>query len=211
SRLRPNMPLNFASGFRALGVAVALALATAPAAEPKPSSPLIGATREQVLAQFGEPKSHIVAGNREVLFFDHDRITLRDNVVIETEKISVEPVRRPPAAGASDATPTPAAAQPGPAANPAAPVAPNAPTPVPSATTVVETTPASANAAPATAAASTPTPVDPNAPLEIKPVRPGSVPRPAPPPPRTVAATAAPANPPPAAPPPTAPPPALPT
>lgn len=106
-------------------MAVAFSLVAVRAAEPKQPS-LIGVTREQVLARLGEPKSNIVAGSREVLFFPRQRVVLRENVVIEVEQLPAEAPRRPPpppvepipapavAAGASPGAPG-ATAAPGPA------------------------------------------------------------------------------------------------
>ncbi len=146
----------FAVGLRACCVAVALILATADAAEKKP---LIGATRVQVLERFGEPKSAIVAGTREVLFFARDRIVLRDGVVVEVEQLPAEqPVRRAPPPPAPE---IPVAA---PVAPP--PAAPAAPQPAPA-----EVSPPAANPAPAAAPILAPTP-EPAAPrVEIKSVR----------------------------------------
>ena len=86
----------FAAGLRAFCVAVALLLATARAAEPKPS--LMGATREQVLLRYGEPKSIIVAAGREIMFFARERVVLRNGIVVEVELLSSEPPRRLPPA-----------------------------------------------------------------------------------------------------------------
>lgn len=109
----PNMPFKFAPVFRACCVVGLLLVLSASAAEQKPS--LVGATREQVIARFGAPKSHIVAGDREVIFYPSQRLVLRNNTVVEVEELAVE-------------TPTPTPAPP-PAANaesdakPASPVA----------------------------------------------------------------------------------------
>lgn len=159
-------------------MAVALVLATAPVvhAAAAKSDPLIGATRDKVLEKFGEPKNTMVAGNREVLFFEHDRVTLRDNVVISVERIFTEPRRpvTPPPAPApvvgdqpasSTATPPVSGSKEGsaPASVPTAPAA---------APTSTEAT--AATAAPATPVA--PAAPDPNAPLEIRVRAPGSRP-----------------------------------
>ena len=61
-----NMSVPLALGLRAICVAVGLLLVTARGAEPV--SPLIGATKDQVLARYGEPKSQIAAGNRVIYF-----------------------------------------------------------------------------------------------------------------------------------------------
>jgi hypothetical protein len=156
---RRNMPPKFAVRFRAICVAVALASATALTVHAAAAKdPLIGATREQVLAKYGEPKNTIVAGNREVLLFERDRVTLRDNVVIQVERLP-EPVRH---------TPEPAPAP--------APVAATSATPTQStsannAPATATTTPAPAATTSTTSTASTPpasAAPDPEAPLEIK-------------------------------------------
>lgn len=88
-------------------------VASAPAAEARA---LIGLTRDQVIEQLGEVKSLINAGSREVLFFERDRVTLRDGVVIEVDGIAPpRPTPPPPVTPA----PTPEAL-----VDPAAPVAP---------------------------------------------------------------------------------------
>ena len=97
------MPLKFM--IRACGLVGALTLCLAFGAERKPS--LIGATRDEVIARFGEPKSNIVAGSREVLFFTGERVVLRDNRVIEAEEI---PVEAPPPPPPKPAVPSDAAA-----------------------------------------------------------------------------------------------------
>jgi hypothetical protein len=86
-----NMSVTLAPGLRAICVAVGLLLVTARGAEPV--SPLIGATKDQVLARYGEPKSQIAAGSKVVYFYPREKITLRDNVVVEVESFSMEPVR----------------------------------------------------------------------------------------------------------------------
>lgn len=144
------MPAKFVVALRACGVAVALGLLTAWAAEP--ASPLLGATREQVLARLGEPRSQIEAGDRVVFFYAKERVIFRANVVVEVEAIVPEPVRRPPPApetttpapgetAPNGATPgTPPASTPPPAGP--APVAPAAsPTPAPSAAAPTATPP----------------------------------------------------------------------
>src|SRR5262245_44142748 len=84
--LSPNMPVMFAVGLRACCFAVLLALGTVRAAEPP--HPLVGATREQVLTRYGEPRSQIESGNRVILFYPRERVILRDDVVIEVEQVS---------------------------------------------------------------------------------------------------------------------------
>lgn len=90
-----NMSVTLALGLRAICVAVGLLLVIARGAEPV--SPLVGATRDQVLARYGEPKSQIAAGNRVIYFYPREKIVLRDNVVVEVESFSMEPVRPPDA------------------------------------------------------------------------------------------------------------------
>ncbi|HVS51140.1 MAG TPA: restriction endonuclease [Opitutaceae bacterium] len=184
------MPPKLALGLRACGVAAGFFLTTAFAAEQKSSPPppapsLIGASREQVLARFGEPKSNIVVGPREILFFEHDRIVLRNNVVTEVERLAAEPPRRPVAPLAAEAAtassdtapdaadksaPAPADKPAARASAPAAAAGPSASTPN---TAAARSTPP-ASAAPVVAAAPTPPPAAKNndAPLEIVAVRP---------------------------------------
>jgi hypothetical protein len=101
-----NMPSKFAPVFRACCVVGVLLFATARAADQKPA--LIGATRDQVVAQFGAPKSHIVAGDRELIFYPGQKLTLRDNVVVEVEEIPIEstPPPAPPSADSTDSSNT---------------------------------------------------------------------------------------------------------
>lgn len=103
----------FTIGLRACCVALTLMLASAPAAEQPPS--LVGATREEVLARYGEPRSIIAAGGQEIFFFARERVLLRDGVVVEVEPLAEEAAPRRPAALA----PAPSAA----AANQAPPTA----------------------------------------------------------------------------------------
>jgi hypothetical protein len=182
-----NMPPRFAVGFKACCVAVALTLAAAQAAESQPA-PALGATRQQVLARMGEPKSNIVVGNREVLFFERDRVVLRDNVVVEVERLPADLPRH---------TPPPA-----PAAQPAAGEETNSSSPAPEPAAEKEK---SAAPAPAAAASESPAPArkpvtppapppapDPNAPLAIMAVRPAgsTTPRSEPAPPVAATTTA---------------------
>lgn len=83
------MQSTFASGLRAGCVAAALVLAFAYAADDK--SKLVGINREQVLARYGEPRSVMKAGGREILFFARERVILRDGVVVDVEPIATEP------------------------------------------------------------------------------------------------------------------------
>jgi len=145
-------------------------LADAQAAEPV--SPLMGATRAQVLSRYGEPRSQIESGDRLIFLYPRERVTFRGDVVVDVEPIVPEPVRRPPPAE------TPPAAAPG--ADPAAPASP-APDTAPGGQT-----PPSPPAGAAPQASSTPPgppPPPPEPKLEIKLVRPpGSKDLPAPPP-----------------------------
>lgn len=137
------MPAKLAVALRVWVVAVALGLGTVRAAEP--ASPLLGATREQVLARLGEPRSQIDTGDRLVFFYPRERVIFRGNVVVEVEAIVPEPVRRPPPPPPETTTPAP-----GDAATPATPSgtpstvtpppagpAPTAPTPTPAPQTPV--------------------------------------------------------------------------
>lgn len=162
------MPPKFAVGLRACCVAVALVCTPARAAE---RSPLLGATRQQVVDRLGEPKSAIVAGSREILFFNNERLVLRDGVVVEVENIAAEVAPRRPTP--AETTPAPAAPPPA-AATPPARETPASPAPA---------TPAAAPAAtpepaPAPAAGGTP-PAD-DGKLSIKSVRPQGASRTAP-------------------------------
>src|SRR5260221_2688966 len=109
NRCFPIMRPLLAVRLRACCVAVALVLVSVNAAETKESS-LIGSTREQVLARRGEPKSQVVAGNREILFFSRERVVLENNVVVEIELLSAEQPRRqtPPIAAVESTVPAPA-------------------------------------------------------------------------------------------------------
>ncbi|MDP3073874.1 MAG: restriction endonuclease [Opitutaceae bacterium] len=139
-------------------MAAGLLLAVVHAAEPP--HPLIGATRDHVLGQYGEPKGVISAGNRTVLSYPHERLVLRDNQVVEIERLASEPVRRPapPAAEAA-----PAAAAPAPSAAGAAPPVGSDSAPIAAPAPVVD----------ATSAAPVPEPK-----FEIKLVRPPGSPAP---------------------------------
>jgi hypothetical protein len=88
------MPSKFAVAFRACCLAVVLFHGAIQGAETR-RNPLVGATREEVLRKLGEPKSQIVTGNREVLFFERERFDLVDNVVVEAELLSAAPAPRP--------------------------------------------------------------------------------------------------------------------
>ena len=98
------MPPKLAHRLKVFLLAWVLAIVSAPAAlaaEPAGAPTLMGLTRAQVFTRLGRPKSQIVAGNRVVMFFDKERLVLRDGIVIEEEQLSSEPVaRRPPALAA---------------------------------------------------------------------------------------------------------------
>jgi hypothetical protein len=96
------MPSKFAVAFRACCLAVVLCHGAIQGAETRPN-PLVGATREEVLRRLGEPKSQIVTGNREVLFFERERLDLVDNVVVEVEPLSASPASRPTTPAAAPA------------------------------------------------------------------------------------------------------------
>lgn len=98
-----NMPLKSALFLRACCLVGALFFCRALAAEGKSS--LIGATRAEVLARLGEPKSNIVAGSREMLFFAGDRVVLRDGRVIEVEEIPFDAAPAVPRQPANTAVP----------------------------------------------------------------------------------------------------------
>ncbi len=102
------MRSSFAPAWTACCVAVGLMLTVARGAEPP--HPLMGATRDQVLARYGEPKGQIALGSRTVLTYPREKLVLRDNVVIEVEVLSAEPIRRPAPAPveAAPVTPVPA-------------------------------------------------------------------------------------------------------
>ncbi len=74
----------------------------------KPAS-LIGISKEEVYARLGEPRSQMKAGAREVIFFSKIKVTIRNNVVVETEPLfdDVQPKRpvESAPAGASVAAP----------------------------------------------------------------------------------------------------------
>lgn len=166
------MRVTIGFALRAGCLAAGLWLAAAEAAEPV--SPLMGATRAQVLAQYGEPRSQIEAGGRVIFLYPRERVTFRGDVVVDVEPIVPEPVRRPPPVE------TPPAAAAG--AEPAAPAATAAPgqEPAPGSQAAA---PSAAGTAPLTPAAPPPPPPPPEPKVEIKLVRPpGSKDLPAPPP-----------------------------
>lgn len=151
------MRSKFPVGFRAWGAAFALCCATlAPAAE---THPLMGAGREQVLERYGEPRSTVVRGDRELFFYPRERLTLRNGVVVEVERLAAEAPKRQESAPAP--TPTPA---------PVTPTVPVAETPAP---TPAENTVINPGSSPATETAPVaPPPPPPEPRLEIKRVLP---------------------------------------
>ncbi len=159
------MPAPFAPVLRACCAAFVLLLLSARAAEPV--SPLIGATLEQVVAKYGEPKSQITVGDRLVIYYPKERIVVRGGRVIEVEQLTAEPVRRadppppmavvPPAAGA---VPNPGNAAPGSAPATGVP-------PVKGSETAAPAGPGTPNSSPVVA----PIPPPPESKLEIKSVR----------------------------------------
>lgn len=156
------MRVTFELALRAGCLAAGLWLAQADAAEPV--SPLMGATRAQVLSRYGEPRSQIAAGDRVIFLYPRERVTFRDDVVVDVEPIVPEPVRRPPPVE------TPPAAAAG-----AVPTAPANPAPVTPETAPGGQTPApppagATSQAPSTPAGPPPPPPEPR--LEIKLVRP---------------------------------------
>lgn len=116
------MRLTSPAGFRVGCAAVALLLgAMARAAE---SHPLVGATRDDVMVRYGEPKSTLVGGGREILFYARERVVLRGGKVIEVERIAAEPVRRPPPQPVAPPTTNDSAAPVAPAPMPILPASP---------------------------------------------------------------------------------------
>ncbi|MEO6246233.1 MAG: restriction endonuclease [Opitutaceae bacterium] len=93
----------------------------------EPVSPLMGATLEQVMVKYGEPKSQITVGDRLIVFYPKERLVLRGGRVIEVEQLAAEPVRRPEPPPAASAPSNPAA--PGTTANAADAPAGTAPAP----------------------------------------------------------------------------------
>ncbi len=111
------MLLYLVVGLRACCIAAVLLLVTLAAGEPP--HPLLGATRDQLLNRFGEPRSQLSSGGREVWFYPRERLVLSNGVVIEVERIAADaPVKAP--------APTPAPADPAPAPPPATSPAPAA-------------------------------------------------------------------------------------
>ena len=150
-----------ANSLKIFCVALALLLAWPVHAETqKVLPPAVGATREEVVARFGEPKRQLKAGAREVLFFAHWKLTLRNAVVIDVEELADEvPPKRTLVTDGSTVVP-PASAPAKASQSAAPPIAPDGdPDPAP--------TPKNAEAAVVPKTAS----VDADAPLEIKAIR----------------------------------------
>ncbi|MES2695190.1 MAG: restriction endonuclease [Verrucomicrobiota bacterium] len=159
--MRPKFPVGFRAG------CVAVALLSGAIAHAAEQHPLMGATREEVLSRYGEPRSTVVGGGRELLFYPKERLVLRVGKVVDIERI-VEQVRRPapqPPAPAPAATDPAAAVTPAPAPAPATPPTPSANTASPN--TVPPQTPGTDAPADATAE---PQPAEPK--FEIKRVLP---------------------------------------
>lgn len=116
------MAVPFAVGLRACCVALGLLVGAARAAEPV--SPLVGQTRDQLLARYGEPRSQMGQGNRVIYFYPRERIVLRDNVVVEVEEITGDA----PAPSAAPSSPPAGTAKDAPAAS-ARPATPSTPAP----------------------------------------------------------------------------------
>lgn len=154
-----------------LALATAMPLHAADKEKEKPAS-FIGLTKEQVSTRLGDPRSQITAGAREVMFFAKVKLTLRNNVVVESEEISDEPAAKRTPEVVAPTTPAPAAepadatdaTKPRKAGVPQPQPQPVAPSPAPAAADAAGTKPGD----PATGETKTPSP----APLEIKSVRP---------------------------------------
>lgn len=169
------MRVTLGIALRAGCLAAGLWLADAEAGEPV--SPLMGATRAQVLSRYGEPRSQIESGDRLIFLYPRERVTFRGDVVVDVEPIVPEPVRRPPPAE------TPPAAAAG--ADPAAPASPTGAAPEAAAGGQAPTSPPDGSTPQAPSAPLGPPPPLPEPKVEIKLVRPpGSKELPAPLPPR---------------------------
>jgi hypothetical protein len=114
------MPRPSAPFMHAIWAAFVLAVVASAAEQAKPPS-MIGQTREQVVEHMGDPKSNLKAGTREVLFYNHLKLTLRNGVVIDSEVVADEPPRRAPepAPTTTGSTTTPTTGAPATAAAPA--------------------------------------------------------------------------------------------
>jgi hypothetical protein len=134
-KLISTMRSSIAAGVQACCLALTLTLVSASAGEPPP--PLVGSPRADVLARLGDPRSVMVAAGREILFYDRERIVLRDGVVVEVELLSADAPRRsggpvpPTPVPPRVAAPEPQTAATGQAPSPAA--APSAAQPAPAA------------------------------------------------------------------------------
>ncbi len=160
-----------------LGVACAC-MAPAAEAEKEKHTAYMGMTRDQLLSKLGDPRNVMKAGPREILFFPHLKLTLRNGLVVETDAVF-------------DDLPTASAAASNrrPAAEPAAPAAPAAMAPEPSelpgtkktAPAAMPEAPAAKAGTPAAPPAEAPSVAAPSQSVEIKSVRPptANAPRPA--------------------------------
>jgi hypothetical protein len=106
------MPWNFEISKKAgfVLLAVVLSLPASGQEKTKPAS-LIGISKDQVYTILGEPRSQMKAGTREVMFFPKLKVTLRNNVVIETEPMFDDVAPKRPVEPAQSAAPTSAVAQ----------------------------------------------------------------------------------------------------
>lgn len=95
----------FVAGLRMCWIAAVLLSATIHAGEPP--HPLMGLTRDQILNRLGEPRSQMMAGGREVMFYPRERLVLTNGVVVEVERLVADFPRKAPAPEASPRAPGP--------------------------------------------------------------------------------------------------------
>lgn len=97
-------------------ICTALVLAALPVVQAETKAAAwVGKTRDEALAQLGEPKSNIRVGSREMLFFAKVKLTLRNGVVTEMEDLPDElppPVAAPAPRPGSEASAAAGASQP---------------------------------------------------------------------------------------------------
>lgn len=110
------MRSRFSVGFRAW--CVALAFGCAPLARAAEQHPLLGATREQVVAQNGEPGSKLERGELVIFFYPREKLTLRNGVVVDVERLAVAEPKQPSPPSPAPAETTPAPTPPRPRATP---------------------------------------------------------------------------------------------
>lgn len=84
------------AGLRLCCIAAILLVATIQAGEPP--HPLMGLTRDQIINRQGEPRSQMMAGGREVMFYPRERLFLTNGVVVEVERLTADLPRKAPAA-----------------------------------------------------------------------------------------------------------------